>query len=101
MKKNKHIGSSFDEFLQEEGILVEAEAAASRRVMEKSRLRKLYWVIEINCLLWVGVLVLVIRSEAGDFIKRAVFVLFVLSALLQHWAYYNVYKKHLKKPKGM
>jgi len=33
MKKNKHIGSSFDEFLQEEGLLAEAEAAAIKRVI--------------------------------------------------------------------
>ncbi|MBU0677662.1 MAG: helix-turn-helix domain-containing protein [Verrucomicrobia bacterium] len=33
MKKNKHIGSSFDEFLAEEGILAEAEAAAVKRVI--------------------------------------------------------------------
>jgi len=29
--KNKHIGSGFDDFLQEEGILEEAEAIASKR----------------------------------------------------------------------
>jgi len=33
MKKNKHIGSSFDEFLQEEGILAETEATAVKRVI--------------------------------------------------------------------
>jgi hypothetical protein len=68
--------------------------------MENCSLKRLYWVIEINCLLWVGVLVWVIRSEAAVFIKRATFGIFILSALLQHWAYYNIYKKHLKKPKG-
>ena len=31
--KNKHIGSSFDDFLQEEGILAEAEATAVKRVI--------------------------------------------------------------------
>lgn len=30
---NKHIGSDFDEFLQEEGILAEVEAAAWKRVL--------------------------------------------------------------------
>ncbi len=99
MKKNKHIGSSFDEFLQEEGILAETEAAAVRRVMEKSSLRKLYWAIEINCLLWGGALVWVILSEPGIFVKRAVFAGFAVSALLQHRAYYNIYKKHLRVPK--
>ena len=33
MKKNKHIGSSFDEFLQEEGILAKAEATAVKRII--------------------------------------------------------------------
>ena len=33
MKKNKHIGSSFDDFLQEEGILAEAEATAVKRII--------------------------------------------------------------------
>ena len=33
MKKNRHIGSSFDDFLQEEGLLAEAEATAVKRVI--------------------------------------------------------------------
>lgn len=33
MIKNKHIGSSFDDFLQEEGLLAEAEAIAMKRVI--------------------------------------------------------------------
>ena len=33
MKNNKHIGSSFDSFLQEEGILEETQAAAVKRVI--------------------------------------------------------------------
>ena len=33
MKKNKHIGSSFDDFLQKEGLLAEAEATAVKRVI--------------------------------------------------------------------
>jgi antitoxin HicB len=33
MTKNKHIGSSFDDFLQEEGLLAEAEATAVKRVI--------------------------------------------------------------------
>lgn len=33
MKKNKHIGSDFDEFLQDEGRLAEAEATAVKRVL--------------------------------------------------------------------
>ena len=33
MKKNKHIGSSFDDFLRNEGLLAEAEATAVKRVL--------------------------------------------------------------------
>ena len=33
MKKNEHIGSDFDDFLQEEGLLAEAEATAVKRVI--------------------------------------------------------------------
>ncbi len=33
MKKNRHIGSSFDDFLQEEGLLADAEATAVKRVI--------------------------------------------------------------------
>ena len=33
MKKNRHIGSNFDDFLLEEGLLAEAEAAAVKRVI--------------------------------------------------------------------
>ncbi len=33
MTKNKHIGSSFDDFLDEEGILEESKDEASKRVM--------------------------------------------------------------------
>lgn len=31
--KKKHIGSSFDDFLQEEGLLAEAEAVAVKRIL--------------------------------------------------------------------
>ena len=33
--KNKNIGSNFDDFLQEEGILAEAESAAIKEVIAK------------------------------------------------------------------
>jgi len=33
MKRNEHIGSSFDDFLREEGLLAEAEATAVKRVI--------------------------------------------------------------------
>jgi hypothetical protein len=33
MKKNKHTGSNFDDFLEEEGTLAETEAVAVKRVI--------------------------------------------------------------------
>lgn len=33
MKKNKHIGSDFDDFLEEEGLLAEVEGTAFKRVV--------------------------------------------------------------------
>jgi len=33
--KNKHVGSAFDEFLQEEGLLAEAEATAVKRILAR------------------------------------------------------------------
>ena len=33
MKKNKHMGSDFDEFLKEEGLLAETQATAVKRVI--------------------------------------------------------------------
>ncbi|MCI0333612.1 MAG: helix-turn-helix domain-containing protein [Planctomycetes bacterium] len=48
MKKNRHIGSDFDDFLREEGLLADAEAVAIKRVvafqlatmMKKKRISK-------------------------------------------------------------
>lgn len=33
MKKNRHIGSNFDAFLEDEGLLAEAETVAAKRVL--------------------------------------------------------------------
>jgi len=33
MKKNRHIGSDFDDFLKSEGLLAEAEATAVKRII--------------------------------------------------------------------
>ena len=48
MKKNRHLGSNFDDFLTNEGLLADAEAVAIKRVvafqvaqmMKKQRLTK-------------------------------------------------------------
>jgi hypothetical protein len=41
-KKNQHVGSSFDDFLQEEGLLADTESVAIKRVIafQISRLMK-------------------------------------------------------------
>jgi antitoxin HicB len=36
-KKNKHIGSNFDDFLEEEGILEEVEEVVAKRIL-------IFWV---------------------------------------------------------
>ena len=41
MKKNQHIGSSLDDFLQEEGLLAEAEATAVKRVISHQILKEM------------------------------------------------------------
>jgi antitoxin HicB len=33
MRKNRHIGSNFDDFLRDEGLLVDTEAVAIKRVL--------------------------------------------------------------------
>jgi antitoxin HicB len=48
MRKNRHVGSDFDDFLREEGLLADAEAVAIKRVvalqlaamMKKKRISK-------------------------------------------------------------
>mgnify|MGYP000929384501 CR=1 FL=1 len=39
--KNKHAGSGFDDFLQEEGLLAETEAVALKRVLAYQRIGNL------------------------------------------------------------
>ena len=51
---NKHIGNSFDDFLEEEGLLAETESVAIKRVlayqvaelMKKKNYQKLQWQIK-------------------------------------------------------
>jgi predicted transcriptional regulator len=40
-KNNQHIGSSFDEFLREEGIYAEVEAAALKKVIAAALARQM------------------------------------------------------------
>ena len=63
--KNKYLGSSFDDFLEEDGLRAETEAAAIKRViahrieMEMKR-ANLLWLRKCTpaALLWIGSLTL-------------------------------------------
>jgi len=57
----------------------------------------LYWAIEINCILWLVLFGWVMGHGATTIIKRMIFGAFIFSALLQHWAYYHIYKIYLQK----
>lgn len=54
--KNKHIGSNFDDFLKEEGILAQAQASAAKRViayqirqmMKKKKINKLRLAMQMG-----------------------------------------------------
>jgi hypothetical protein len=43
MQKHKHIGSNFDDFLEEEGILEECKEEAAKRVLVWQLEQKMYW----------------------------------------------------------
>ncbi len=61
---------------------------------------RLFWICEINLLLWMSSLGVVIMNHFGETWKPglAQAALFpniagcIVAALLQHWAYYKVYK---------
>jgi len=57
------------------------------------QLRGLFLVIEINVLLWLLVCVAVWHSGVEQNIKYCATVGMVIAAVLQHWAYYNLFKK--------
>ncbi len=56
------------------------------------KLKLLYWTIEINLILWIIMCSSVFLPSARDIVKPVAIGGFVLSALLQHWAYYHVRK---------
>jgi hypothetical protein len=61
--------------------------------MTTRAMRRLFYVIEINLLMWVGVAWGVWRSSAEDHIKWMAVGGAVVAAVLQHWAYYDLFKK--------
>ena len=60
--------------------------------MEK-KLKRMFWAIEINAILWFSVLGLIARTTVELPIKVFVVVGLIFAAGLQHWAYYGIYKK--------
>ena len=56
-------------------------------------MRNLFAVIEVNLLLWLAVCGVVWSSPIEAHIKYFAAAGMIISALLQHWAYYNIYRK--------
>ena len=57
------------------------------------RIRSFFYAIEVNLLIWLAVVILVWRSDAGFLTKQLTTVGFIVAALVQHLAYYGLYKK--------
>jgi hypothetical protein len=57
------------------------------------QIRSLFYAIEINLIFWVAVVVLVWRSCPDSWTRLVTTVGFIIAAILQHVAYYDLYKK--------
>jgi len=57
------------------------------------QLKGLFYTIEVNLVLWIAVAWTVWESSAQRSAKLATVGGFIIAALLQHWAYYNLYKR--------
>jgi len=69
----------------------------------ENKLRGLFWTIEINLVLWIAVLASIILSKGAEpSLKYIAGAGAVFAALMQHWAYYNLYKSSkADKSKGL
>jgi hypothetical protein len=56
-------------------------------------IRSFFYAIEINLLFWIAVLIMVWRSAADLRTQMITTFGFIAAAVIQHWAYYNLYKK--------
>lgn len=57
-------------------------------------MKMLFFAIELNLVMWVVVLgILFSKVPHVDAAKMIAFIGFCLAALIQHWAYYNIWKK--------
>ena len=58
-------------------------------------MRNLFYAIEVNLILWLSIGGATWHSTTvEDHIKYSSIAGFVLSALLQHWGYHNLYKPY-------
>jgi len=60
-------------------------------------IRIIWWLIQINavlCFLFFGVVGL---SEASNNVKIFAFVVLIVAAILEFFAYHGIYKEHLNK----
>jgi len=70
----------------------------------KKQSATLFWVSEINLVLWVGLLGIILTdglSKPNEIkIAKGIIVAgFIIAALLQHWAYHKIYKPIRKQEK--
>jgi len=57
------------------------------------QMKNLFTVIEVNLILWLIVCGAVWSSSVESHVKYFAGAGMIISAFLQHWAYYNIYKK--------
>ena len=57
------------------------------------QLKGLFFAIEVNLVLWIIVAGTVYQSSAELFAKVATVAGFLLATILQHWAYYHLYRR--------
>ncbi len=61
------------------------------------QMKNLFTVIEVNLILWLIVCGSVWSSSVESHVKYFAGAGMIISAFLQHWAYYNIYKKTKKQ----
>ena len=67
--------------------------------------RVLFWVAEVNCVFWLAAVVCLAafaddnHPHALRDLRYVCYTGFFLSAFLQHWAYYKIYKPVKQKQK--
>lgn len=64
------------------------------KALSARQLKGLFWAIEINLLIWMAASGWIWWTPAVPrHIKYIVTAGLIVAALLQHWAYYNLYKR--------